>query len=526
MANLSTKTKLERINNDPRLWMKNFVKIVDNNGDLISFILNDQQQYFLDNMEKKNIILKSRQLGFTTFSVAYCLYMAIQHPMTNYLIVSYKQDSTLSIFEKIKKMYADLPHDKYLFPAQKRNNRNELLLENGSRICCITAGNKDISRGTTYTYVLLSEFAFYQNQENVLVACEQALAKNSYSRIVIETTANGYNHFQKLFMAAYRGNSAYKAFFFNWYDNKTQFKAEYDEAEAWWRANNHGVRFTKTDFEKGDEVLYKNGAQLNQICWKNWKLLDMSEEAFNQEYPATPENAFVGTSQSVFDVSKIIDRINNAPPPLKRTELEIELPESLNPYFGKGLFFYKNPIPGERYFAGVDTASGAGNNSNADNSTISIFDSNGEQVAVFFDNKTPVYKFARIVNDLCKYVFNYAFICCERNSYGLGVLERIKREYGYLNLYKQKVFDSFGKKKLQLGYTTTTVSKAKLINDMKEEFEENMILINDIHTLEEMKIFVDVDGKTGNLKGQKNHDDLVIAAGLAIQAMKANKWYI
>jgi hypothetical protein len=43
MPKLKTETKLEIIKNDFSLWAKNFIKIVDNNGDEVPFILNDQQ---------------------------------------------------------------------------------------------------------------------------------------------------------------------------------------------------------------------------------------------------------------------------------------------------------------------------------------------------------------------------------------------------------------------------------------------------------------------------------------------------
>ena len=139
--------RLKITNADFKLWAKNFVKIVDNNGDEIPFILNEQQDYFYQNMDKFNIISKSRQLGFTTYSLAYCLWLACTRANTNCLIVSYNVESTQSIFERLKQMYASIP-DKYK-PAEKRNNRIELLLENNSRIIGKTAGNKSLGRDVT-----------------------------------------------------------------------------------------------------------------------------------------------------------------------------------------------------------------------------------------------------------------------------------------------------------------------------------------------------------------------------------------
>ncbi|WP_003545412.1 terminase large subunit domain-containing protein [Desulfotomaculum nigrificans] len=519
----STAEKLKIINADFRLWAKNFVKIVDNEGKEIPFILNEQQEYFYQNMDKFNIISKSRQLGFTTYSLAYCLWLACTRPNTNCLIVSYNVESTQSIFERLKQMFASIP-DKYK-PAERRNNRMELYLENNSRIIVKTAGVKSLGRGMTLQYILLSEFAFYPDdqQKDSLVSLEQALAKNEDSKIVIETTSNGYNYYQKLFMSAYKGNSKYKAFFFPWYSSATsnQFKHEIDLAEKWFRLNNHGHRMRPEDLERDEIPLREKGISFKLLMWRRWKLEDISIEDFNQEFPSTPEESFKATSRSVFDTQKITERLNYILPPLSRADIKKELPFSLDQYLGKGFFIYQNVKANERYYIGVDTASGNG----GDYSAISVFDSQGEQVAVFYNNKIPVYRFAEIVNDLGHY-FNYGFLVVEKNSFGQSVIEKLRTEYGYLNMYKHKTFDERGRKKLKIGWVTTSVSKPKLINDYKEQFELDLILLNDNETLEEMKIFTDYNGKTGNIRGEGNHDDMVIASALAIQGLKCGKWYV
>lgn len=521
---MTKEQKLKRINESPELWLKNFVKIVNNDGDFVPFQINEQQKMFVDEMEKFNIISKARQIGFSTLSLGLCLYYACRYPNTNYMLVSYKSESSTSLFEKIKQMYDSLPVDKYDFPEVKRSNRNEFLLSNGSRIQSSVAGTKDIGRGSTYQYILLSEYAFYQNQEKVILSAEQALAKNDSSRIVIETTSNGFNHYQKIFMNAYKGNSKYKAFFFPFYSSayRKQFKHEYDQAEAWVREWNSGMRLQEKDLMPEERILFDAGANLKQIMWRQWKLLDMSIQEFYQEFPSNPMESFISSGFSVFDQSKVLDRIQGVAKELPRQEVEQALPEMLHKYVGKNLFIYQLPKRTERYYGGVDTSSGSG----ADFSTMSIVDSEGNQVLSFYHNKLPVYKFAEVVDMLGKY-YGYAFLVIERNSYGLPMIERLRKEYEYMNLYKQKVFNQHnGKKQMKLGWQTTAVTKSVMISDFKENFEMGMILINCKETLTQMQIFVENDGKQGNKKGEGNHDDLVISFSLAVQAMKANKWYV
>lgn len=519
----STAEKLKIINNDFKLWCKNFVKIVNNEGDEVPFVFNEQQDDFYNNMDKFNIISKSRQLGFTTYSLAYCLWLACTRENTNCLIVSYNIESTQSIFEKLKQMYASIP-DKYK-PAEKRNNRMELLLNNNSRIIIKTAGVKSLGRGMTLQYVLLSEFAFYndEQQKDTLVSLEQSLAKNNDSKIVIETTSNGYNYYQKLFMSAYKGNSKYKAFFFPWFSTATskQFKHEMDLAEQWFRVNNKGTRLIPELLERDEIPLRDKGISYKLLMWRRWKLEDIDIEDFNQEYPDSVESSFKSTSRSVFDTHKIGERLNYVFNPLKINEINKELPLTLDSYLNKSFFIYKNIKPNERYYIGVDTSSGNG----GDNSAISVFDSEGEQVAAFYDNKIPVYRFSQVVFDVGIY-FNYGFLVVEKNSFGQSVIEKLRQEFQYLNMYKMKQFDDSGRKKYKIGWVTTSVTKPKLVSDYKEQFELDLILINDNETLEEMKIFTDYNGKTGNIRGEGFYDDMVIASALAVQGMKCGKWYV
>lgn len=520
---MTTAEKLEKINSDPILWLRNFVKIQTNTNEYVPFVLNDQQKYFVQNMSKYNIISKARQIGFSTLSLGLCLYYACTRPRTNYLIVSYKQDSATNLFDKLKMMYDDLPHDKFKFPKDVQNNRGQLRLDNGSSITLSVAGGKDVGRGTTYEYILLSEFAFYENQESILLSAEQALAKNTTSTLVIETTSNGFNFYQKLFMSAWKGESKYKAFFFPFFSSAyvKQFKVEYDIAEQWYKENNGGRRLTKEDLDQEELQLLEMGANLRQLMWRRWKMLDIGIKGFYQEFPAHPMQSFISTGNNVFDTNLLMQRIPNVMPTLPYAEVKDIIPEILKKYYGKALHIYELPKKGVRYYGGVDTASGSG----SDYSTISLIDEDGKQVLSFYDNTISVYEFAKVINEIGRF-YNYAFLAVERNGFGVPVLERLRKEYEYLNLYKHKTFDQrTNKMKKKLGWNTDQKSKSIMITDLKEQFECDLLLINCAETLEQMQTFIEVNGKTGNKKGDY-HDDLVISMALAVQARKANKWYV
>lgn len=527
-VNSKTVKKLEAINADPERWLLNFVKITDNLNNYIPFKINEQQKYFLDNMDKFNIILKSRQLGFTTFSLAFCLWSALNKPRTSYLIVSFKQESATALFDKIKDMYNSLPHDKYSFPKDIQNNRLQLRFDNGSTVILAIAGNKgmNLGRSMNLEYVLLSEYSFYQHQEKLLLSIEQALAKNDTSKLVIETTANGFNYFQTLYSNASKGKSRYKTFFYNWYESayKEQFKSEYDEAERWFKATYH-KRLSPDWLDNDEQILLEQGANLRQLMWRKWKLSGgMDIKNFQQEYPSNPMEAFISTGNSVFDTSKIVARLPYVTPPMSVQELGASLPVSLKSYVNrKALNVFELPkAGGGKHWAGIDVASGSG----GDYSTISILNEDGKQVLSFYDNKVSVYKFASVINDIGRW-YNYAFLTVERNGYGIPILERLRNEYQYMNIYKMKVFDQqSGRTRRRLGWDTTNKSKAIMISDLKEQFEESLILVNCVETLEQLQIYIEDSGKMGNKRGDKLHDDSVISLALSVVGMKANKFYV
>lgn len=531
---LTPQEKIKLIFDDFELFAKNFLYIVDNNNEVVPLILNEAQQDIEKMMKTSRFIAigKSRQAGISVFTLCRALYRALTTENENILIVSYKSDSAKALFDTLKKINDYVPRERYkgLFPTVRRENRGELLFSNGSSIKSVTAGNKDVGRGSTYSYIHCSEFAFWLNQEKQLLSLEQSLQKGSNSQITIETTSNGMNYWYKMYSSALKGESKYRAYFVPFYHKlyKKQFNFEYRESENWYKANNKGLRLSKSECDDEELQLLESGASLLQLMWRRYKIQDMDGiQQFYQEYCATPEQSFISTGNALFDQTKVLQSMTNAITPLSKQDViqqAVEFPESLLKYIGKGLNIFYLPEYGMKYYGGVDVAGGSSGGT-GDNSTLSMFDGEGQQVLSFASNKVPVHEFAEFLNDIGRY-YSYGFLCIERNSFGLPLIQRIRKEYNYMNLYKQKIFGQRGEKKMQLGMTTTQTTKSVYISDLKEHFEMNMMKIECKETLQEMQLFIDNNGRLGNKSGAKNRDDLVISTALAITALKANRWYV
>ncbi|MCY6372756.1 phage terminase large subunit family protein [Clostridium ganghwense] len=538
MARMTKEQKLQKIKKDCRLWAKNMTKILNVDNELVPFSFNNEQNEMLEALKENKYIccLKSRQLGISEFSLNYILWNICNIDNITCVVCSYEDTALNLVMEKLKRQFYSIP-DKYRLKVT-RDNDKLLKLENGSSIVGKIAGNKDILRGTTAQVILFTEYGIWdsETQENGLTALEPALSKNKDSRIIIESTAKHgtTDYFYKLSMNALKGRSKYKLVFFPWYQNKELYKEEYEEAEQWYKSENHGERLHESDLDKYELDLYKKGAILKQLMWRRWKLLDMSLIKFQNEHCAIPEEAFAGNSaDNVFDQTIILERLNHINSnnlkhlSYKEVNNMKPLPDILKRYYGKGFYIYKEIKANEVYFAGCDTAMGLGGN--RDSQAINILDSSGEQVAVFNRNDIPIYKFAKICYELGHY-FNYMMYLVEVNTNGgtgADLVHRLRKEMGYLQVLKTKRFDKItGKSKFTYGWTSTEGTKAKLISNLKEYFEEGLILVNDTETLNELNIYVEKNGKMGNTKGTNNHDDLVISLALAVECMKQNKSYI
>lgn len=232
-------------------WIQTFIKIADKDGNIVPFILTDEQRKLVENLAHQNIISKSRQLGISVVTVALSIRACVVNPNTNCVLISHNQSSTNAVFDKLKQQFYSLPD--WLRPKLIQNNRQALTFENGSSIVCMTAGNKDCGRGSTYSggIVHLSEFAFWKDQQRQLKSIMQAVT--SSSTVIIESTSNGYNEYSNLFLQARNGENAFKPFFFNWINGRSLFKLQYDESVKLYKAQHDdiAVNDAREWFDKG-----------------------------------------------------------------------------------------------------------------------------------------------------------------------------------------------------------------------------------------------------------------------------------
>ena len=503
-------------------WIETFIKIADKEANIVPFILTDEQRKLVEGLGHLNIINKSRQLGISVVTLALSIRECIVHDNATCVLISHNQTSTNAVFDKLKQQFYSLPE--WVRPKLLQNNRQALTFANGSSIVCMTAGNRDVGRGSTYNSVVhLSEFAFWKDQERQLKSIMQAVS--SSATVIIESTSNGFNEYSSLYLQAKNGENAFKPFFFNWINGRSLFEEQYKQSVELYKAQHNDKMLTEDEYDEEEQQLAKLGMTPEQAVWRRDKISISGLDAFHVEYPSTPEESFVATGSSVFDNAKIVKLqqaiLDRNIKPLTLDKI-VGIPSLLQMHIKNRNFkVWDIPKKNMKYYLGVDVAEGLGGK--RDSSTIFVMDKDGRQVAEFKSNKIKPYEFADIVDAVGRF-YNKGLLTVEKASGGHSVIERLRYDKHYMNMTKYKTYDEFKRTVWQVGFDTNNKTKSIAVNDAREWFDKGLIDINSNDLLEEMKVFVAEDNGAFNAV-TGSHDDLISAMWLCIQGAKNGFWY-
>lgn len=455
-------------------------------------------------------------MGFSTLVEGLIFQRTANKHLVNSLIVAHKEESTNNLFNMSKLFYEMLPEE--LKPMRKASNSKELIFENPtkdsiekrrnpglrSKIKVATAGAEGVGRSDTLQNVHISEYAFWPgDKKTTLNGIMQSVPNSSNSMVIIESTANGFDHFKELWDMAINGESDFTPVFFAWFENpEYKMKAPKD--------------MIIDDEEKKLIELYHVNKE--QLTWRRWCIKNNCSgdlNLFHQEYPSCPEEAFIATGSPVFDNEKIIARIEylrknpiGTKGYLKEDKGELKFVKDI-----KGcITIFKEPEEGTPYILGADVAEGT---INGDYDAVQVLDNiTLEQVAVLH-YKFDVDIYAEELIKLGKY-YNLALIAPEVN-FNPGIALNLER-LNYSKLYVRQHLDSMTKKITDvLGWKTDKISRPIIITDLIEYVRDYTHLINDIDTLLEMLVFIKNDrGRPEAMLGK--HDDLVLSYGIALGA--------
>jgi hypothetical protein len=504
------------MNINTKKYVEEFIKIRDKNSNIIDFQLNIPQQKLYDIIKKQKemskpvrvIILKARQMGFSTLTEAIIFKDTATKKNINSGIITHKEDATTNLFNMSKRMYDNLPAP--LKPEIKNSNAKELIFDTkegnglGSKIKCMTAGSGGVGRSDTFNNLHISELAFWQgDKKETLTGLFQAVPNTPNSMVIIESTANGYEYFKELWDRANKGESDYVPLFVGW-NELTEYQMPYNN-------------FTLTKEE--EQLKEIHNLTNEQLTWRRWCIANNcggDELQFKQEYPINPHEAFLSTGNCVFNKDKIIERLEVIKKPLRTGYFSYDYDglklTNIKWNTDKDGYIKIYEVPNlKKYAIGGDTA-GDG----SDSFTAQVLDQDGNQVAVL-KQKFDEDLYAKQMYCLGVY-YNEALIGIESNfsTFPIKELERL----GYKNQYIREKQDTYtGRLEKSFGFRTTSLTRPNIIAYLKQIVRENIECINDKETLEEMLTFIT------NEKGREEaqigyHDDLVMGLAIAYEIKK------
>ena len=496
--------------------------VVDKNQKTMPFFLNDVQHDFINTLNQAKqdyedgkiteislLVLKGRQQGFTTLVTAYQLSCSILNRNFQGFTLADKSDNSEAIFQnKAKFPYSQLPEA--LKPTEKYNNRKQLLFEKINSSWAVDTATKDVGRSRTVNFFHGSECAFWKDGISPIQgALGEAFTKNCIK--IYESTANGYNDYQKMWDSGVHINCFYE----------------------WWRTREYRLSFRNEELMQ--EFLHKIdskrdwvwerlrwlrdeiGLEPEQLFWY-WNKYDkyLDKDLIKQEYPCSPQEAFLLSGKNVFDTAAILARLRNVPKPIKTgyfrydyDGLRISNIQWVNDRNGYIRIYRAPNTPAvTKYCIGGDTA---GSDSGDDYFIGQVLDARtGQQVAVL-KHQFDADLYAKQMLCLGKY-YKDALIGIEANFDSFPIMEL--QRLGYPNQYVREVQDSYtGKKEKRFGFRTTSLTRPTIISQLVEVVREHSELINDVNTLEELLTIV--RNEKGRIEAPEGgHDDMMM--GLAI----------
>lgn len=418
------------------------------------------------------IILKARREGISTYTEARLFHKIHTTPNTNAFIIAHDKKSTATIFDMTKLFYESLP--KAYKPMKRYSSRKELVLENPddktrrtnpglrSGIDVFTANKITSTRSGGYSCAHFSEVAHYLDAQLLISATAPTIPDSEGSIVVYESTAFGkggffYEEWNKAVRSLRTGKkySNFYPVFFSWLEFEAYRKPFTDGCDR------RELLDTLDPEEK--ELLAKHKATPEQLHWRRHKLLDVGDlNLFHQEYPTTPEEAFISSGQCYFNRDKLRHISQFTDEPIKVGDITyhgfIENPEG-------PLSIWKPPQPGSQYVIGIDVGSGLETGDYSVMEVVQVPRGSPviEQVAEWAGHLDPVMLAQRAIA-LARY-YNEALLAPEVNNHGQTTLNEIKANYW--NIYRWQYFDRFGKHLSQkLGWECVTPETRVLTSDM------------------------------------------------------------
>ena len=406
------------------------------------------------------VINKSRQLGISTLSAGFALWIMLFNKDKTVLCIATKQETAKGMVEKVQFMYNNLPS--WLRGNQKpiADNKLSLKLANNSQIVATSAAS-DAGRSYAVSLLIVDEAAFIEGIDRIYTSIKPTIATGG--GIIALSSPNGVgNWFHKIYTEAEINKNEFKAI-------KLKWDLHPDRDEKW-------------------EVTEK---------------ANMSPREFAQEYDCD----FLGSGNSVVepDILSFYEQTFITDPIERR-------------FMGGDFWIWSYPDYSKQYIVCADVARGDG----ADYSAFHVIDAVSlEQVAEYksqVDTRTYGNMLVSIATE-----YNNALLVVENANIGWDVINTII-EKGYANMYyspraygeiqMDKWMAKMDSEQTVPGFTTSAKTRPLVISKMEAYIRDRQFTFHSKRLLEELRVFIWMNGKAQAQNGY--NDDLVLSLGMGL----------
>jgi hypothetical protein len=573
----------ERVRGDTPFWAERFAKIVTKQGELIPLRFKPGQLELDERLEEQRaagkpmraLALKARQVGISTYAQSKLTHRGTLLPRYDALTIAHDRETGAKLYRMAETIYVNLPDDDELKPKLGKFRRQREMHFEGeglwtkgqafpdSRYLVDTAGEFQAGRGGTYRAVHGSEVAFWPQITVKLSALMAAVPHDPESLIVLESTANGFNEFKHLWDDAEAGRSDFIAFFWPWWREKEYTLGFASETER--EAFVVGDPSNPYAADEPDliELVGAKGQELTleQLNWRRYTIANISGgdiRLFRQEFPASPEEAFIATGQKVFKrVEQLARRVEETDPKqpteknpgpqigdfkpdrmgtqINRSGDTIEVPESAlwmprerggpaNPNAAPFRLWLPEDEAKARsrdYIVGVDPSGGnTETTKETDYHAIEVIDHKSREQVAEYRSRIEPERLAPLLLLVAMW-FNGAWLAIERTGgHGAGLLRILWRDFHYPFVYRSKRTGQTSEKtEHRLGWDTNMRTKPEMVAGMAGLLHEEVDGIKSRALADEVRAYTRTEkGTTEAAPG--SFDDLLSAFMIAQQVAR------
>jgi len=460
------------------LLIELLLKVRSKRRGLVYLTPNRAQRAYSQQCNRRNIVLKARQVGITSYIAARFFIQTISQPGTLTVQVAHDQESAEDIFKIVHRFWENLPEGmrKGALRTSRASVRQLVFPRLDSEYRVATAADASAGRGTTIHLLHCSEMAHWPDDAQDTLASLRA-AVPELGEVVIESTPNGaggtfYEEWQRA------AETGYRRHFFPWW-----YEDEY-----------------RADLELGEVTLTREEQQLvkqysltpEQMAWRRIKRAQLRGQAV-QEYAEDAVSCFKASGECVFDLDAIELALQTCGEPWESRDNE-------------RLDLWFPPQPGKEYILGVDPAGGG---SEGDYSCVEVIERGTGLQCAELHGHFPLGELARRLVELGR-LYNHGLLVVERNNHGYGVLAHLQIA-SYENIYCS------GK---QAGWLTSAVTRPAMIENLAATLAADPAFLRSRRLLGECRTFVrHTDGSSRATGG--TYDDCVMAMAIALAARAA-----